>query len=251
MRKIVILVACLALLVLFISCSKSAPKAEANLILLTEEYPPLTYAVGDSLTGYGTEVVAALQKVLQTNYKTTVMNWDAAYQRALNEPNIVIFTMEQIPERQDLFHWIGPLGANKTNFYVRKKSNLKIDSLAAAKDIEAIGTVTNWFSEQYLKQQGFTNLVSTAEPESVVINLMKRQVDVAVLTDLSYMMIALNAGYLPTEMKPVFELMSTNYYIGISKKTDKAIVEKWQQAFSQIVQDGTLAKIKNKWLPGT
>jgi polar amino acid transport system substrate-binding protein len=233
---------------MLVLCGACAKK-QSPLILLTESYPPLTYAEGDTITGYGAEVVAAIQTVLKTNYKPTMINWDKAYQRALNEPNIVIFTMEKTPERDSLFNWIGPLGQNKTHFYVMKESSLAINGLEDAKAIKSIGTVTDWFSEQYLKKQGFSNLSSSVNPEDAVRQLMTKKVDMAVFTDLTCSSIVQNAGFNPADIKPVFELMSTGYYIGISKKTDQATVDAWQQAFKQIEQDDTLAKLKEKWLP--
>lgn len=244
MNKIIVII-CLGMLVLCGACAKKQP----SLTLLTENYPPLTYAVGDTITGYGAEVVNALQKVMKTDFKPTMLTWDEAYQRALHEPNVVIFTMEQTAERESLFNWIGPLGVNKTHFFVRKESPLIINSLDDARAVKAIGTVTDWFSEQYLKDNGFTNLVSSAKPEDALELLMTNKVDLVVFTDMSCKMIAKQTGYRYEDINPLMEILSTGYYIGISKQTDQKVVDAWQKAFLQIQREGTLAELKEKWLP--
>jgi polar amino acid transport system substrate-binding protein len=47
------------------------------------------------------------------------------------------------------------------NLYAKKGSGIKINSLETKK-IAAIATTTNWFTEQYLKEKGFANLVSSS-----------------------------------------------------------------------------------------
>ncbi len=236
---------CLSLIFLGMSCTKS----KTPLTLLTESYPPLTFAVGDSISGYGAEVVQAMQQQLKTCYTPQLLTWDKAYQRALNEPNIVIFTMEKTPERDSLFYWVGPLGENITSFYTYKESKIKLTNLEDAKKLKAIATTTAWFSEQYLIRQGFTNLVSSEKPSESVKQVISRRADVGVLTDLTSKQIIQSAGYLSSDLIPVLEITRTEYYIGISKQTDPAIVDKWQAAFSAIKANGILSKIKAKWFP--
>ncbi len=244
MNKMLIIL-CVFTLLFCLSCTKKQPEVT----LLTENYPPLTYLDGDIVTGYAAEIVDAMQKVMKTDYKPTVLTWDNAYQRALSEPNIVIFTMERTDDREDKFNWIGPLGVNKTYFFARANSELDISNLDDAKEVPAIGTVTNWFSEQYLIDNGFNNLESSPNPSTVIEMLMNKKVDMIAFTDLSCKMIAEKARYKYSDLKPLFEFMSTGYYIGISKQTDARIVNKWQKAFLAIQREGELDKLKDRWFP--
>jgi len=244
MNKMLIIL-CVVPLLFCLSCGKQKPEVT----ILTENYPPLTYLDGDIVTGYAAEIVNAMQKVMKTDYKPIVLTWDKAYQRALSEPNIVIFTMERTDEREDKFHWIGPLGVNKTYFFARANSELDISNFDDAKEVPAIGTVTNWFSEQYLKDKGFTNLVSSPDPSAVIEMLMSKKVDMIAFTDLSCKILAEKARYQYSDLEPLFEFMSTGYYIGISKQTDAKIVEKWQKAFLAIQRDGVISKQKARWFP--
>lgn len=244
MNKMLIIL-CVFTLLFCLSCAKKQPEVT----LLTENYPPLTYLDGDIVTGYAAEIVNAMQKVMKTDYKPTVLTWDKAYQRAISEPNIVIYSMERTDEREDKFHWIGPLGVNKTFFFSLANSELDISNLDEAKEVGAIGTVTDWFSEQYLKDKGFTNLVSSPNPTEVIEMLMNKKVDMIAFTDLSCKMIAEKARYSYSDLMPQFEFMSTGYYIGISKQTDARIVDKWEKAFQAIQRDGVISKQKARWFP--
>lgn len=234
-----------AALLLFVGCARK----ETPLTILTEDYPPLSYLENGKVTGFGAEVVAAIQKELQTAYQPSLVDWDEAYQRALNEPNIVLFTMDKTPEREDKFHFIGPLGESVASFYALAGSEIKLPDMEAAKSVKSIATTTDWFTEQYLKEKGFTNLNSDPDPKQAIQSLMEKKSELSIFTDITYPRLAQEAGIDPAALKPLLELMRSQYYIAISKQTDAKIVEKWRQAFAKLDQEGTLKTLKEKWFP--
>lgn len=244
MKKASLLLMVLGVLI-FVSCARK----ETPMTILTEDYPPLSYLENGVVTGYGADVVAAIQAELQTKAVPELMNWDAAYKRALTEPNVVLFTMEKTPEREDKFFFIGPLGDNISSFYTLKDSELAVPDLKTAQGVKAIATTTDWFTEQYLKEQGFTNLVSKPDPKDDIRMLTDKVADLSVFTDVTYPQIAKDAGIDPAALKPVLELMKTEYYIAISKQTDPKTVGRWREAFAKLQRDGSLKAIKDKWFP--
>ncbi len=229
----------------FFSCAKK----EAPLTILTENYPPLSFMENGMITGYGADVVAAIQKNLKTDFVPQLISWNTAYARALTEPNVVLFTMEKTPEREGKFHFIGPLGENVSSFYALRESDISVPDLEAAKKVKAIATTNSWFTEQYLKNQGFTNLVSKPDPKDDIRMLTDKVADLSVFTDVTYPQIAKDAGIDPAALKPVLELMKTEYYIAISKQTDPKTVGRWREAFAKLQRDGSLKAIKDKWFP--
>ncbi len=244
MRKTVLIMMAV-LTILCVSCTKK----NVELTILTENYPPLSYEENGVVTGYGAEVVTAIQKELKTNAKPTVLPWDEAYNRALNEENIVLFTMEKTPEREALFNFIGPLGTNTSYFYALASNPLELPDLEAAAKVKAIATTTNWFTEQFLKERDFKNLVSKTNPIDNLKMLVSKETDLGVFTDVTFPQLCKEAGVAADSLKPVLELMQSEYYIAISKATDPKIVEAWQAAFTTLKENGTLQSIKEKWFP--
>ncbi|MGC9362463.1 MAG: substrate-binding periplasmic protein [Candidatus Syntrophosphaera sp.] len=217
--------------------------------ILTENYPPLSYVQDGKVTGYGTDVVAAIQQELGTDFSPRITSWEEAYEIALNEPNVVIYTIEKTPERADKFYFIGPLGANTSSFYALSDNGIKLETLEEAKAVDTIATTKNWFTEQYLKEQNFTNLVSRETPYENIDMLLNGEADLAPFTDVTYPELAKAAGIDPSELKPVMRLFSSEYYLALSRKTDTQVILDWEQAFATIERDGTLQKIKDKWFP--
>ena len=240
-----------ALLLICILCLAAGAfciQAPVKLTIVTESYPPLSFAQGDSITGYGAEVVKVLQKAVGNHDKITLMKWDDAYKLALKEPNVLIFTLERTPARDTLFSWIGPLGENKTYFYGLKKTGITLTNLDDAKKVKAIATTTNWFTEQLLKDKGFKNLVSSATPVENVKQLMKGKATLSIFTDLTVGQIVKDAGYTMDDIVPVYEVMTTGFYLGFSKKTDPATVKAWQKAFIDMRKSGQLMMLRKKCL---
>ncbi len=214
----------------------------------TEQYPPLTFRNNyGEITGFGTDLVNEIMKRNKTLYTINLTLWSNALKMILNNPNFCLFTMERIPARENLFQWVGPLGSNKTYFYTKNGSGISITSLEQAKALSKVGTVTSWFSDTYLREVGFTNLLSDSDPIVMVNKLMNGEIDAFVCSAITFPDILKSAGYNYSQVVAAFELMSTDYYIAFSKNTSSTIVNGWQSTLDKIKQDGTYLSIYNKW----
>ena len=49
------------------------------------------------------------------------------------------------------------------------------------------------------------------------------------------------------ELEEVFHLREIDVSIAFSKKTSDSIVQKWRNAFNEMLADGTILQIRNKW----
>jgi len=111
-----------------------------ELELITEELPPFNYTDEGQLTGVTVSVVREILRRLDIEDTIAVMPWARGYQRLCSEPNVVLFTTARTPERETLFHWVGPLYFSRLAFYARQSDPISIDSLDDAKRVKAIAT---------------------------------------------------------------------------------------------------------------
>lgn len=216
----------------------------------TEEYPPLTFlGKYGEISGYGADVVKEIMKRNRIFEKIKISTWSNGYDLALDNPNFCLFTMDRTEIRESLFQWVGPIGTNTTWFYIRKGSGITVSSIADAKMMTTVGTVSSWFSDQHLRNLGFANLVSGSDPEVMTVKLMQGQVEAFVCTDVTFPDILRDAGYQYTDVIPAFALMSSDYYISFSKSTSPSIVNQWQSTFNAMKSDGTINAIHARWFP--
>ncbi len=254
MKSIKTVLAILLTFIVLCSCStinKSgiSPK-ENELQILTEDYPPLSFEKDGKVTGFGTEVVREILHRLNISDNIRILPWEEGYNLCLKNPNVVLFTMKRTELRENLFHWIGPIGSNNTIFYAKKGSGIQINNMEDAKNVSKIATCSAWFSEQDLKDAGFTNLISSLVPTENVRQLVEGEVDLSIFTDITIPEIALQAGYSIDDLEPVFTVSTGYFYIAISKTTPQSFVEMWKQTFRAMCEDGTFNKIYDKWIPG-
>jgi len=219
--------------------------------IFTEDYPPLTFQKNGEITGFGTEVVREIITRLDIPDNIRISSWENGYHLCLVNPNFVLFTMKRTPLREKLFNWVGPIGSNRTIFYAKKGSKIKISSMEDAKKVGKIATCSAWFSEQDLKDAGFKNLLSSPNPAENVRQLVEGEVELSIFTDITIPEIAKQAGYSIDDLEPVFTVSSGDFYIAISKGTPEHVIDEWQQAFNEIYEDGTLEKLYEEWLPNS
>jgi ABC-type amino acid transport substrate-binding protein len=226
-----------------------SPDAPGILQVYTEQYPPLTFLNNfGEITGFGTDIVREIMKRNGTFYDIKLSLWSNGYEMALNNPNFCLFTMDRTNLRTELFNWVGPIGTNTTYFYTRAGSGITISSIEDAKKLELVGTVNSWFSDQYLRSLGFSNLVSDGSPSVMTGKLINGEIDAFVCTGVTFPDILKSAGYTYNMVNPAFALMSSDYYIAFSKNTSQTIVKQWQDALEAMKKDGTYQAIYSKWL---
>ena len=224
-------------------------KSISEVQMLTEEYPPVTFMKDGKVTGFVTDIVREIIASQGIPDHIRLASWDEAYNVALSNPNVVLFSAERTEKRENLFQWVGPVGKNSAIFYAKKGSGIRISSLEDAKKIAAIATTTDWFTEQYLKGKNFTNLVSSPLPVTSVKQLMNGEVQISVFTDITIPEIVKNAGYSMADLEPVFTVSNTYLYIAVSLGTPDEMVRKWQSVLDGLKADGTFEKIYRRYLP--
>ncbi len=215
----------------------------------TESYPPLTF-MNDfgEITGFGTDIVREIMQRNNLFEDIRLTTWSNAYQMALDNPNFCIFTLDRTDQRDPLFQWVGPIGTNETFFYTRADSDISINSIEDAMNLDAVGTVNSWYSDQYLQELGFTNLVSDGNPGVVVEWLMNGDVDAFVCSGLTISDILSANDYSYAEVDAAFLLMSSDFYIAFSNNTPASTVGTWQETLDAMHADGTYDVIYQKWL---
>lgn len=219
----------------------------AELMILTENLPPMNFVKDDVLMGPSVDFVKEIQRRVGSHEQILVYPWARAYKMALEEENIVLFGMARTEFRNDKFHWIGPIAEKRDILAARKRSGLKINSLEDAKKVEHIGTLRGDAKEIYLQRHGFSNLVSTHDDQKNVNKLLLGRIDLWATKIPGFKTICRLAGADYNEIVEAYALQKSEIYISLSKQTSDTIVQAWTDAFNDMLEDGTVLKIKSKW----
>jgi len=223
------------------------PVLSAELTILTENLPPLNYVKDGLLVGPSVEIVKEIQRRVGSHEQIKVYPWARAYKMALEDENVVLFGTTHTKVRHNKFKWVGPLATKRDILVAKKGSGIRINSLEDAKKVKRIGTLRDDTREQYLKLSGFTNLEPVSDEQKNAKKLVLGRIDLWTYKKPGLKTVCELAGVDYDEIEEVYHLREINVDIAFSKKTSDSIVQKWRNAFNEMVADGTIMRIRNKW----
>lgn len=223
------------------------PALSTELIVLTENLPPGNYLRDGELVGPSVEIVKEIQRRVGSNEEIHVYPWARAYQRALTEKNVVLFGMTHTEERHDKFKWVGPLASKRDILVAKKGAGIKLASLDDAKAVKRIGTLRDDTRERFLERHGFTNLESVSDEQHNARKLVLGRIDLWAYKQPGLKTVCELAGVDYDEVEEVFSLREIDVSIAFSKMTPDSIVQTWRSAFDEMLADGTIMRIRDKW----
>ena len=87
-----------------------------SISFLTENYPPFNYEFEGEIYGVSTDILQGLfveMNISAADISLELNDWETVYQQTLNEPNTMLYSVVRIPERENLFKWVGPIAPQK------------------------------------------------------------------------------------------------------------------------------------------
>lgn len=236
----------------FMVLTVEASAESKPLAVYISEYPPLCFTKDGQVTGVATEIVKEMMTNMNESYNISSLPWERAYRYLLEEPDVVLFTIERNNEREKRFKWVGPLMTTKVVFFAKKKSEIIINRLEDAKKVRAIGVVSGYATEKRLLDRGFTNLNPIAGAErGNPLKLMSGRIDLWVTNDVIGIYTARLRGVDPKNMKIVYTMSESTKYIAFSRQTSDVTVRKWQTALDEIKKTGVYEEIYSRWIGDT
>lgn len=234
---------CLFLLMFTVSANAS------GLRVMSVVEPPSNYINASNLPdGYVTDIMQALMAEAGVVKIIDFVPEARAMRIMATQPNTILFSISRTPFREDKYHWIGHVMNKAWHVYALSSSKLQVGSLADLKKLPALGVVRGDVREEWLDNQGFSNLNSVTEHQQNIKLLLKGRVS-AIAYEEQGLLYALNkTGQNRAMFKSLYTLNESNVYISMSRKgTRPATVDLWQSAFERIKANGTLANIAIKW----
>lgn len=232
----------------FLFCLSVSLFAQAtHIIAVTEHLPPYQQLKRNhDISGFSVEIVKALGKEVGDEITFEVLAWERAYRKAQEQENVLIFSMYRIPQRDELFKWVGKVDENIHYFYaLRNKNKNHIQNIAEAKK-KIIAVTNNAFEDKQLTKKGFERLARVSSPDQMVNLLFNGRVELLFGSEIAITNLTSQAGRSPSELIRLItiENWGNGLWLAFSKQTSDAIVLKYQQAFEKLEKSGQIATIK-------
>ena len=222
---------------------------EAQLRLLTEDAPPMSFLREGEPSGFSIEVVRALLARTGDSGQIELMPWTRALHLAQQDEDVALFSTVRTPERENRFQWVGPIVVGTTSFYSLKSRDLVIDTLEQAAASGPLALPKQWYTFETLSARGFTNLYGVPSSKQMVTMLKHGRVKLIATEDLTLREELASGGLTPDQVQPHLAFMRSDYYIVFSPQTAPALVERWRGELDGMRRDGSLEGILQRWLP--
>lgn len=239
----------LGLLLCATPCLAGQEGAPHSLQVLTEELAPLNYTRKGEIRGVCSEVVLEIMRRTRTHIPSgiRVLPWSRAYAKALCTPNVALFSTVRSVERENLFHWVGPIYTSHVVMFKRRGHPVELASLDDARSL-TVGVLQDYFEQQYLQQHGFTNLhIVPGAPEQMVHLLSKDRIDLWFQSWPTGTYAAARAGKAPDWLEVALEVTDEELYIAFSRDTDPKIIDEWAACLKAMKEDGSYDAIISRF----
>jgi len=245
MRRAVLLLA--LLLAAALACAPAF--ARDRLRIIGAGIPPLSFARDGVISGYCVDLVHELQRRVGDATAVELMPWARAYRMGMDGANVILLCPKRTPEREPHFRWVGPVLESESMFYALRRSRIKLATLNDARALQGILVPREFYSYQYLRGAGFTNLEPVNTSQAMLAMLLAGRRPVMVLDREQLPVLLEQAGVDGEQVEPLLKLMSIRSYFTFPLDAPDSQVAQWQQALDGIRRDGTLERLQRQWFP--
>ncbi|WP_312966307.1 substrate-binding periplasmic protein [Stutzerimonas kunmingensis] len=220
--------------------------------LLTENFPPYNmaddgknFARDEHITGIAADIVREMFKRAGIDYTLTLrFPWERIYGMALEQPNYGVFVTARLPEREELFKWVGPIGPDDWVLLARGDSPINLTSLDQARQYN-IGAYKGDAIAEHLDGQGLQPQLALRDQENVK-KLIDGKIDLWATGDPAGRYLARQDGV--TGLKRVLRFDSAELYLALNKQVADETVQKLQKALGQMRSEGVIDEINARYL---
>ncbi|WP_313473282.1 substrate-binding periplasmic protein [Stutzerimonas kunmingensis] len=220
--------------------------------LLTENFPPYNmaadgknFARDENISGIAADIVREMFKRAGVDYTLTLrFPWERIYGMALEQPNYGVFVTARLPEREELFKWVGPIGPDDWVLLARGDSPINLTNLDQARQYN-VGAYKGDAIAEHLEGQGLKPQLALRDQENVK-KLIDGKIDLWATGDPAGRYLARQDGV--TGLKRVLRFDSAELYLALNKQVADETVQKLQKALDQMRSEGVIDEINARYL---
>ncbi len=239
-------VAVLLMIVLSTAFAKTTELKAQTVSFFTESVPSRSFIDPQSgaVTGWASETVLKMAQMAGISAKTFIAPWARSYQAVRTDPNSCIYLITRTPEREESFHWVGPLMTTDWTFFAKSSSNIIAHSMA---DIEhlSIGVYRNDVRHTYLEKEGYKNLLVMPDRKLGPNLLLSGRIDL--WFDSYYGIDSLIAKKRKHQITPVLTVQRPSLWLGCNRQIDQKVAIRLSKAATKLYNNRDVARLRDEF----
>ena len=238
----------LTLALVLIQCTKDKFPVNGDpskFAYLTEDYPPFNYNENGKLTGASVEILDSLFIRLEAGIDPTVVtvsDWGTAYQKVLNTPGTMLFSMVKTPETENLFKWVGPVASDNEVAIPLSKSGFAVKEVTDLNNY-FIGMVDEYNNVDKLMSHGIlrTNIIIYDNDDELYEALTgNREVQFIYTSDARHKKAILTLGYAADTFGLPFGVHSDYRYYAFNIETADEMINRFKDQLTLLKSSTSL-----------
>lgn len=239
------------ILIIILLLGLTATAEAQKLTIFVDEWPPYNFEKNGKIVGISTELIEMALTNADIQYDIVLYPFKRALITVQRTPNTMLYTVARIPQREDMFAWIGPLHPREVYLYkLQKRTDIQINNVEDIKKYHT-GVLSGGSIEQFFIANGFhkENYDLVNRSEQLLKMLFAERVDLIPgdPLDLAYQIKML--GYKYTEIETAcFLAEEGGYYMIANKDTSADILIKIQKSLEEVLATGVRDQIIRKYV---
>ncbi len=224
----------------------SEPPVETLIVGTNAEYPPFAFIENDEITGFDIDVIKELAKRIGKPFTLSNMSFDALIpELQLGSMQVIAGGITPTPERAKRALFTLPHLENDPLMAVQKKDTQPLSTAQELKD-KVVVVNQGYSSDHYISDIETSEVVRVSSPlvSTGLLTLDSGQADVYVASK-SALQPFLKTSQEKYTITPI-EQTGESSALAISKKYPQ-LYSQIQSTMSEMIKDGTVAKLQKKW----
>ena len=148
-----------------------------------------------------------------------LLPWTEGYQRTLSENNTVLFTTARLPEREQLFKWVGPAASGRDVLLAKRDKNVTIADPQDLKKYK-IGAIKDDVVVERLLNSGLMreDLILENASAPIIEKLEDGSIDAWAYNDLAGIVLIPEAGANVSNYEIAYVLAQNDAYFAFNKE---------------------------------
>ncbi len=236
----------------------AAPLVQAempNLTILTEEYVPFNFIDQEDpdkkIQGIAVDLLEEMLKKSgssQTTKDISLVPWVRGYTNVQKDKNTLLFSTARTTDREAMFKWVCPIHELKTQLIALKSRAIKINNEADIQNY-TVATVRDDVGEQLVLKAGVPEKKLDRAPKYST-NLKKLEggrVDLFVESMERIPSMCKTLGCDPDIFEVVYTMNVSQLCYALNKNTDDKVVQSLQKSLDEILAEGRLKALHEKY----
>ena len=237
---------------LVLGMTNGASHAESiHYTVYTEELEPVHFTRQGTHLGIATELVQAIFREAGLPMTLESYPWKRSYYYSLHDDNSFIYTINRTTEREEKFHWIGPILPKRTWLYrLKSRKDIKVQNIHDLKNYTTtvlLGYALTRELEDAGLQRDKELVVRTTKKEQLRV-LLKGHADLITGNEFTLPRALQGTGFTINDMVPVLLMSNRGYFLAANLHVAPEVITRLQAANQKIQQSGLVQQVINKYM---